>query len=256
MEIICLMHEGSPYGYLKVGDKVILADNLARIVGATLPEVEGWIAELESANVFSRDGEGCIYSRRMVRDENTRKLRAEGGSKGGNPALKKPSKDNHKVETKVNLPPNLELTPSSSSSSSSSSSDIPIQSSGTVEKVEYQPDPHEGEFEQTLARWKGYGGTGLSMPEWTVFQKLLSNYPQGILIHGKVEPSALVASKAVVEAMTSGRNYGVANSASQYIKSIMERCVRDGVWPGEFAEKAPRKRIDPDANAAAAAKAW
>jgi hypothetical protein len=121
IHMICLMHEGYPYGYLKVGDKVILPPNLARIVGATLLETEGWLAELESANVFSRDSEGCMFSRRMVRDENTRKLRAEGGSKGGNPNLKDNHKVSGKVGSKVNLHANLQPTPSSASSTPSSS---------------------------------------------------------------------------------------------------------------------------------------
>lgn len=110
IDMICLMHEGSPYGYLKVGEKVILPSNLARMVGATLAEVEGWLGELEDAQVFSRDDAGCIFSRRMVRDENLRKIRAEGGKLGGNPALKK-------VGSKVNLQPNLKPTPASASAS-------------------------------------------------------------------------------------------------------------------------------------------
>ena len=112
IEMICLMHQGSEYGYLKVGGKVILNANLARMCGATLEEVEGWVNELEQVEVFSRHADGCIYSRRMIRDEEVRQARAAGGKLGGNPALKD--------KTKVNLSSNLEPTPSSSSSSSSS----------------------------------------------------------------------------------------------------------------------------------------
>ena len=43
IDMLCLMHEGSPYGCLKVGEKVILPPNLARMVGATLEETEGWL---------------------------------------------------------------------------------------------------------------------------------------------------------------------------------------------------------------------
>lgn len=118
MDLICFMHEGNPYGVLKVGDKVILPSNLAGMVGATLQEVEGWILELESARVFDRGENGEIMSRRMIRDENLRVVRAEGGKKGGNPALV--------AHAKVNLTSNLDCgtevkqkpTPSSSSSSS------------------------------------------------------------------------------------------------------------------------------------------
>jgi hypothetical protein len=118
-DMLCLMHEGTPYGFLKVNHKVILTPNLARMVGATLPETEGWVHELEAAGVFSRDDEGCIFSRRMIRDETIRQARACGGKLGGNPALKDKHKVNLKVENKVNLLPNLPPTPSSASASSS-----------------------------------------------------------------------------------------------------------------------------------------
>jgi hypothetical protein len=113
IDMMCIMHQGSEYGYLKVNGKVILPANLARMTGATLGETEGFLSELESAGVFSRDAEDCIFSRRMIRDEMIREARAAGGSKGGNPALL--------GKKKVNLKPNLQPTPSSSSSSSSPS---------------------------------------------------------------------------------------------------------------------------------------
>jgi hypothetical protein len=122
IEMICLMHQGSDYGYLKVNHKVILIPNLARMVGATLDETEAWIAELDSAGVFGRDADGCIFSKRMIRDEEVRSARAAGGKLGGNPALK--------GKSKVNLPANLPPTPSSSSSSSSSIKDQLPMSSG------------------------------------------------------------------------------------------------------------------------------
>lgn len=115
IDMICFMHEGSPYGYLKVGEKVILADNLHRMVGETLEVVEGWLHELELAGVFDVDN-GIICSRRMIRDEELRRKRAEGGKLGGNPNLKDKTKVNLKVEQEVKQI----TTPSSSSSSSSS----------------------------------------------------------------------------------------------------------------------------------------
>jgi hypothetical protein len=115
IDMICFMHEGSPYGYLKVADKVILPPNLARMVGETLEVVEGWLNELHEAGVYDIDN-GAIFSRRMIRDEELRQKRAEGGKLGGNPNLKV----NHKVmqEDKQNT------TPSSSSTSSSSNKKI------------------------------------------------------------------------------------------------------------------------------------
>jgi hypothetical protein len=114
IDMICYMHEGNPYGHLKVGDKVILPVNLARMVGETLEVVEGWLEELKHAGVYDITTEGTIVSRRMIRDENLRKIRAEGGKLGGNPNLIKENKDNDKV----NLKDKQNTTPSSSSSSS------------------------------------------------------------------------------------------------------------------------------------------
>lgn len=112
--MICFMHEGTPYGHLKVGSKVILPANLAGMVGATLDDVEGWLAELELAGVFSRDESGCILSKRMIRDERIRESRASGGKLGGNPALIDPERLGERLTLKVKQNP----TPSSSTSSS------------------------------------------------------------------------------------------------------------------------------------------
>jgi len=107
IDMICFMHEGSPYGYLKVADKVILPSNLARMVGESVEVVADWLLELQEAGVYDIDN-GAIFSRRMIRDEELRQKRAEGGKLGGNPNLKV----NHEVKQKP--------TPSSSSTSSSS----------------------------------------------------------------------------------------------------------------------------------------
>ena len=118
IDMICFMHEGNPYGHLKVGNKVILPTNLASMVGATLLEVEGWLDELKQAGVYDFAEGGEIYSKRMVRDECLRNKRAEGGKLGGNPSLKV----NLKVIPEVENEDKQKPTPSSSSSSSSSSS--------------------------------------------------------------------------------------------------------------------------------------
>jgi hypothetical protein len=111
IDMICFMHEGSPYGYLKVADKVILPSNLARMVGESIEVVADWLIELQEAGVYDMDN-GAIFSRRMIRDEELRQKRAEGGKLGGNPNLKV----NHKVIQEDKQKP----TPSSSSTSSPS----------------------------------------------------------------------------------------------------------------------------------------
>lgn len=77
MEMLCIMHEASPYGHLVLGDLVVSNDVLARMAGAGVEEVSALLIELESAGVLSRTRKDVIYSRRMVKDRN----RAEKGRK-------------------------------------------------------------------------------------------------------------------------------------------------------------------------------
>ena len=122
IDMICFMHEGNPYGHLKVNQKVILSTNLAVMCGATLQDIEGWLGELSSAGVFEKTEDGTIYSRRMIRDEIIREARAAGGKLGGNPNLKDAEKVNHAANLPSAAKVNQNPTPSSSSSSSSSTS--------------------------------------------------------------------------------------------------------------------------------------
>jgi hypothetical protein len=147
IDMICFMHEGNPYGHLKVGDKVILPVNLARMVGETLEVVEGWLKELHHAGVYDIADDGAICSRRMIRDENLRQIRALGGKLGGNPALINGDKVNLKVIQEVKQNP----TPSSSSSSSSS-------------KEQYN--------EHFLKFWNVYPNKKAKEAGWKAFKKL------------------------------------------------------------------------------------
>ncbi len=137
MDMICYMHEGVPYGHLKVNHKVILPQTLARMVGCELQALEGYLSELVTAGVVQVGIDGCMFSKRMVKDEALRNARAAGGKLGGNPKL---------TEDKVNLDDNLESsgkdnlkpTPSSSSSSSEKNTDTNVSVVGAVAP----PCPH------------------------------------------------------------------------------------------------------------------
>jgi len=163
IDMICFMHEGSPYGYLKVGEKVILADNLHRMVGETLEVVEGWLHELELAGVFDVDN-GIICSRRMIRDEELRQKRAEGGKLGGNPNLKDRGKVNLKVEQEVKQIP----TPSSSSTSSSSIKDVSQDKPAKPKRKTSIPDDFS--VSQRVEEWakqKGFDRLGEHLDAFT-----------------------------------------------------------------------------------------
>jgi len=119
IELMCIAHESDNYGYLSINGKPMVAAQIARMVGEPLGRVVKLLGELDEAGVFSRDDKGCIYSRRMVKDEKIRNVRADAGRLGGNPNLLK-QKDKQKNQHLVKQTAEQKLTPSSSSSSSSS----------------------------------------------------------------------------------------------------------------------------------------
>ena len=101
IEMLCLMHDGYPYGYLRVGDevnhKVILLPELCRMIGCIEDDGQYYIDELVCAGVVSIADDGAYYSRRMVRDEVLRNKRYESGKLGGNPKLLGKKKVKHVV---------------------------------------------------------------------------------------------------------------------------------------------------------------
>ena len=113
IELMCVMHESEEYGYLVVAGKAMDERDIAKIIGETPTFCKKTIKELEEKLVFSRDFRGAIYSRRMVKDESIRTMRAAAGSLGGNPKLK-----GDLVKQKVKQISKQKPTPSSSSSSS------------------------------------------------------------------------------------------------------------------------------------------
>lgn len=123
--MMCLMHQGQPYGHLTVGQKRVEADVLARMVGTTEKALRKTVRELEEVGVFTRTDTGIIYSRRMVRDEAVREARAAGGVK----SLEHPNVPQRKEEgpskgSGEGYPSPLSFGGSPSSSSSSSSSEL------------------------------------------------------------------------------------------------------------------------------------
>src|SRR5881394_2713806 len=78
-EMLCVMHECDPYGFLMVAGKPMTMAQLARLAGITTRECQKLVAEIENVNVFSRAENGAIFSRRMVKDEEVREKRAAGG---------------------------------------------------------------------------------------------------------------------------------------------------------------------------------
>ena len=101
MEMLCLMHEAKPRGYLLIGSNPPTDAQLAALVGAPSEQIPDLLGELASAGVFSRSKEGVIYSRRMTDEGKKAAISRKNGRLGGNPTLRKQKEisawDNPKV---------------------------------------------------------------------------------------------------------------------------------------------------------------
>ncbi len=82
-EMLGLMWESTERGYLTLAGKPIEKETLGRMLGFADVLLDLLLAEMERFNVFSRRDDGAIYNRRMVRDAEISKIRAEAGKKGG-----------------------------------------------------------------------------------------------------------------------------------------------------------------------------
>lgn len=149
VEMMCIAHECEPYGYLMVNGKAMTNAQIGRLVGISEKECNKLLAELFEAGVPSKADTGAIYSRRMVRDEEIRNKRAEGGKAGSEHGKKgashgakggRPSKQITPQETTLSddgrgvIKPPKEPPPSSSSSSSSKTSSEANASGGEPPK--------------------------------------------------------------------------------------------------------------------------
>jgi hypothetical protein len=118
-ELLLLMHESERRGVLLLNGQPMPEEAISRVLGLDKQILTTTLTTLLTYGVASVEAEtGALYSRRMVRDEEIRNLRAEAGKKGGNPSLL-----NHAANQKLTTVVKQKPTPSSSSSSSSSSSE-------------------------------------------------------------------------------------------------------------------------------------
>ena len=156
IDMLCLMHDGEPYGHLKVGSRIIDAELLGRMVGFSEKETQKLLDELEAVGVFSRQEDGTIYSRRMIRDGELHSKRRLAGQAGGKQtpkqtASKPPSKrranakktpSKQLADDQANPQANGEQTPKQKGPPSSSSSSSASSSSSSSASQ----DPHSDEW--------------------------------------------------------------------------------------------------------------
>jgi len=99
---ICLgrMWESSPRGYLMINKRKPTDHEMASmlLMGFDVNMVNQHLNHLvNNSGVFSLTSEGIVYSRRMIKDEELRQIKAENGKKGGNPKLLGYPKVNQRV---------------------------------------------------------------------------------------------------------------------------------------------------------------
>lgn len=101
MRMLCLCGLSERPGYLEVAGVPLTVHDLSTMTGHPPDEIDPLLAELERRRVFSRDKRGCIYNRRMVRDENRARINRGNGKKGGNPTLSKTKRKTRSVNPSV-----------------------------------------------------------------------------------------------------------------------------------------------------------
>jgi len=118
IDLLCLMHEGTPYGHLTIAGRPMTHRDIASALRRSPRQILRILQELDDAGVLGltnlHAGAGthadatdasntlpitaakngafnCLFSRRMVRDAHVRSVRSAAGAKGGNPLLRKSS---------------------------------------------------------------------------------------------------------------------------------------------------------------------
>jgi hypothetical protein len=135
-DLLMLMHESERRGVLVLNGRAMSDEMIAELIhldNQTFNQIKNLLLTRGVASL--EEGTGALMNRRMVRDEDLRKIRKDAGKKGGNPVLV-----NQNTNQVDNHDANQKPTPSSSSSFASSkekhnaavASGIPVWLSKTV----------------------------------------------------------------------------------------------------------------------------
>ena len=87
MRCLCICAKADAPGYLILGGKALDTKGIAKVAGVSPKTATKLLTQLEDNNVFSRNKDGVVYSRRMVRDGRKSRQAREHGKLGGNPLL-------------------------------------------------------------------------------------------------------------------------------------------------------------------------
>ena len=150
IEMICLMHEASPYGHLLIHGQTPNEAQLASLTGIPSAELPGLVGELERLGVFSRTKEGVIYSRKLVRMASKSAVARKNGKSGGNPTLGKRDENSYLVNPQLN------------------GSDKPQKPEAIFQNKEVSPNGDTGELAEAV---RAYNATA-ERCGWSVVQRM------------------------------------------------------------------------------------
>ena len=96
-DMLCFMWESSERGVMvQKNGKPFSNDEIFQMVGFDCDKSFKWLEVLEEKEIFSRRADGAIFSRRMVKMEEIRQIRAKSGKRGGICSSKTSSKSEAK----------------------------------------------------------------------------------------------------------------------------------------------------------------
>lgn len=81
IDLLCLAHQGEPYGHVTVNGKALSTEQIATLVGQSVTVVAKALLELCHHGVCDRI-DGTVVSRRLVRDSHLSRERSKAGSEG------------------------------------------------------------------------------------------------------------------------------------------------------------------------------
>lgn len=158
MELICIMHEAEPYGHLLVAGKPPNDRMLSVMTGIPIIELSTLLHELEENEVFSRNKDGVVFSRAMVRDEEAHIAAVNFGNKGVE-AKRRKSQGEKPPSRAPSTPPSRGASRLESESEEESERDPSVVSPPTIgEKTELPFDWVPGPFGDDSAAGKIVSG--------------------------------------------------------------------------------------------------
>jgi len=87
MRMLCVCAKAD--GYLSIAGRKLDVEDMAKLTGWAATDIRTWWDELKRWGVFSVEGRGRIYCRRMVKDARKAEIARQNGKNGGNPSLRK-----------------------------------------------------------------------------------------------------------------------------------------------------------------------